>query len=553
MNVLIPSAKIVPEELQNLGKLPAIIYPVGQGSTLDYLLEQYEGKADILRILCYEMADEVERRLSSFRSEKIRFQRLERLGDLGETIYAGLEETHAPVVINFADTIVMDRMPEGTLDGFFCAEDYPSDIWTFFECEDGIITSILDKQKSFGDGNRRKLFVGVFLISDQADLKNCLERSFQKRNPQMNTFYQALMQYSQIHPMQAVYTDNWFVIGHADKYYNSKLEVQAREFNHITIDKNRGILSKSSDDKEKLIGEIMWYLKLPEDIEYVRPRIFSYSTRFQAPYISMEYYSYHTVHELFLYGDLNYHQWRDIFERIRFIYRDFKRYSVCDGGTVRALKEVYLDKTLERMDRLRADNRFQNFFRMPVKVNGVLYLPLGEICRKLSEEIPQRLYDVEMFHIIHGDLCFSNIMIDSNFSFIKVIDPRGRFGAYDIYGDQRYELAKLFHSVDGRYDFIIKNLFELKVDAEHAELNYRIMDRKREFDLYKMFCSVFREEIGGDQEKIVLIEALLFLSMIPLHNENLEHQYAMLATGVELLHRVMDIRTEENGGNEYVS
>ena len=83
MNVLIPSAKIVPEELQNLGKLPAIIYPVGQGSTLDYLLEQYEGQADILRILCYEMADEVERRLSSFRSEKIRFQRLERLGDLG--------------------------------------------------------------------------------------------------------------------------------------------------------------------------------------------------------------------------------------------------------------------------------------------------------------------------------------------------------------------------------------------------------------------------------------------------------------------------------------
>ena len=59
MKVVIPSAKVVPEELQSLGKLPAIIYPVGQGIVLDYLLEQYEGDAKSIRIICFEMADEV--------------------------------------------------------------------------------------------------------------------------------------------------------------------------------------------------------------------------------------------------------------------------------------------------------------------------------------------------------------------------------------------------------------------------------------------------------------------------------------------------------------
>lgn len=103
-----------------------------------------------------------------------------------------------------------------------------------------------------------------------------------------------------------------FDIGHEDKYYNSKLEVRAREFNHITIDKNRGILKKTSDDKDKFIGEIKWYLKLPADVEYVRPRIFDYSTSYVNPYVSMEYYAYHTVHELFLYGDLTLQQWVDI-------------------------------------------------------------------------------------------------------------------------------------------------------------------------------------------------------------------------------------------------
>lgn len=542
MKVLIPSAKIVPEELQKLGKLPAIIYPVGQGIAFDYLLEQYEAQADTIQIMCYEMADEVTGRLSAYKSDKIRIQCLDQMGDLGDTIYDGLQDTHTPVIINFADTIVMDRLPDTAEDSFFYSEDYPSDIWTFFECDHGEITSIRDKQEWLDTKVRRKLFVGVFRISDEADFKACLEEAFQKDEWEMNTFYLALMLYSRIHPMQAVHTENWFDLGHVDKYYNSKLEVKAREFNHITIDKNRGILRKCSDDKDKFIGEILWYLKLPADIEYVRPRIFSYSTSYHEPYISMEYYSYHTVHELFLYGDLNYHQWLDVFERIRFIYNDFKRYSVCDGGIRAALKEVYLDKTLGRLEKLRQDTGFAEFFRKPVRVNGTEYLSLDGILKRLTEEIPGRLYDVDTFHIIHGDLCFANIMVDSNFSFIKVIDPRGKFGTYDIYGDQRYELAKLFHSVDGKYDFIIKDLFELEADAENAGIRFRILDRKREFDLYEVFGTVFREEIGCDKEKIELIEALLFLSMIPLHGESKEHQYAMLATGIEILDRIMDIR-----------
>lgn len=546
MKLLIPSAKIVPEELQNLGKLPAIIYPVGQGITFDYLLEQYEAQAEAIEILCYEMAEEAAARLSAYKSEKIRVRCLDRLGDLGDTIHAGLRDTHTPVVINFADTIVMDRLPDTAKDSFFYSEDYPSDIWTFFTCDDGVITSICDKQEGLDTKVRQKLFVGVFRFSDEADFKDCLEEALRNRDRRMNSFYQALMAYSRRHPLEAVRTENWFDIGHADKYYNSKLEVKAREFNHIVIDKKRGILRKSSDDKEKFIGEILWYLKLPADIEYVRPRIFSYSTGYNEPYISMEYYSYHTVHELFLYGDLNYHQWLDIFERIRFIYSDFKRYSVRDSGIQAALKEVYLDKTLSRLERLRQDERFAAFFHKPMKINGTAYLPLDEVLKKLSEEIPKRLYDVDTFHIIHGDLCFANIMVDSNLSFIKVIDPRGKFGTYDIYGDQRYELAKLFHSVDGKYDFIIKDLFELHADMQEAAITFHILDRKRDFDLYEAFQTVFKEEIGCDKEKIELIEALLFLSMIPLHGESGKHQYAMLATGVELLDRVMEIRMEKS-------
>lgn len=109
-------------------------------------------------------------------------------------------------------------------------------------------------------------------------------------------------------------------------------------------------------------------------------------------------------------------------------------------------------------------------------------------------------------------------------------------------GDTRYELAKLFHSVDGKYDFIIKDLFEVSYDLENASLTHSIQDRKRDFDLYKVFLEIFKNEIGDDIKKIELIEALLFLSMIPLHGESLRHQMVMLGTGLDILNRVEDIK-----------
>lgn len=51
--------------------------------------------------------------------------------------------------------------------------------------------------------------------------------------------------------------------------------------------------------------------------------------------------------------------------------------------------------------------------------------------------------------------------------------------------------------------------------------------------------------IGDNRQKIELIEALLFLSMVPLHHESRRHQYAMLATGILLLDRVFSINLGE--------
>ena len=172
---------------------------------------------------------------------------------------------------------------------------------------------------------------------------------------------------------------------------------------------------------------------------------------------------------------------------------------------------------------MKQNDNFKNFFKNEISVNGKKYQSLESIMKLLEVEIPNMLYDVDEFHIIHGDLCFANIMIDTNLSFIKVIDPRGKFGKFDI------------------YDFIIKDMFHVAYNVDDATITYSIIDRKRNFDLYELFVEVFAEEIAGDIKKIEFIEALLFLSMIPLHGESLQHQMVMLGTGLEILNRVINI------------
>ena len=536
--LLIPSAKIVPESLQNLGKLPAVIYPVSQRIVFDYLYTQYADISDSIKVMCYENSEDVIKKLAPY-GAKVVVNVLDELRDLGYTIYRGLDDESGTVIINFADTIVTDNINGFDGDCFFYSEDYFSEAWTFFSMKDGnhgAFTSITDKKKIDSD-NKAKLFVGVFKILDPVLFRECLEHAFNEPDNEISSFYQALSEYNNIRPFTAIKTGDWFDTGHADKYFNSRLEVSAREFNHITIDRARGILYKSSDNKDKFIHEIKWYLKLPSDLEYTHPRIFNYSMHYSKPFISMEYYSYHTIHELFLYGDLNFHQWQDIFLRIRSVCNDFMRYTVKGNDIQSALEDMYLTKTLERLDILRSSKNFSSFFEDTIIINGKEYPPLNKICGLLKKYIPELLYNCDNFSIIHGDLCFANIMIDSSLSFIKLVDPRGNFGNYDIYGDPRYDLAKLLHSIDGKYDFIIKDLFRINFDPAINAINYEINNT---FDL----CSIFNDIFKPDMNSLKLIESLLFLSMIPLHKESLNHQLVMLATGIEILNQAINLTKE---------
>jgi choline kinase len=548
--LLIPSAALIPLEMRKkLGEIPAILFPLDGIPLLDHLYRQYKEIVDKIYLVVYKKKELIINYVQT-KELNIEIVELDRLQDLGYTILCGLDKIikqpeNEGVYINFADTLIYDSLDMLSEDSCFYVNGAFNEVWTFFQLDDkNRIVKLYDKQVMTQESVTKDFpfFVGCFYLKNVDVFYNCLIKSDHDKCSDTDSFYTALQEYSGLQHLLFPFAQKWFDVGHKENYLKAQTGVQSRSFNTIEIDESRGILKKTSLNKEKFINEINWYLKLPSKLQYLTPRIYKYSTSMIKPYVEMECYGYNTLHELFLYGKLPLYKWQNIFEKLLFIIKDMSRFTVdSPAASTEAMRDIYITKTLSRLESIKSSQDFLIFFDNPIMINGKNYHSLSYYIEILPQIIEEELLNSsdKKFNIIHGDLCFSNILLEENHGFMRIIDPRGEFGAFDIYGDPRYEMAKLLHSIEGKYDFIIEDMFKLEKDG--TSLSF-IIPQKTD-DLLKVFCDVFSTELQA-YSKIRLIESLLFLSMIPLHSDNILRQYAMLATGIMLLENVLEEKND---------
>jgi hypothetical protein len=173
-------------------------------------------------------------------------------------------------------------------------------------------------------------------------------------------------------------------------------------------------------------------------------------------------------------------------------------------------------------------------------INGNIVPTLRQIVEECLSKI--RKCDARI-GVLHGDLCLSNILFESRLGRIKVIDPRGlnAKGQFSFYGDLRYDLAKLTHSVIGLYDHILAGTYSLEreygADLCSFELEIHVDERVR--SVQNAFID--REFLLGlNPLDVMPITILLFLSMLPLHADEPRRQDALLANALRLYAFFMD-------------
>lgn len=355
---------------------------------------------------------------------------------------------------------------------------------------------------------------------EQKDLLNVVEDLYSKNN------------------MQFEYSE-WIDCGHELNFYDAKAKlISSRSFNSIKIETIVGVITKSSKNIKKFNDEIRYIELIPKEIKIFFPSIYS-DVRLDSDCASvkMEYYGYSTLAEYMLYWNIKNYVWEKIFQAIYIVLTRFKQYKYSIGFN--AYYDFYFNKTLNRVDEFKKQlSNFDDLFTSEVIING-RKLKNFDILEPLIELKINKLYSENDFCIMHGDLCFNNILYDIRSGIIRLIDARGSFGdsCIGIYGDIKYDLAKLSHSIIGGYDFIVNNLFSLEIN--NNLFTYSIMQRENYQELVRL-NEVLIEQLGYKKEDILFLVGLLFISMCSLHNDDTNRQITMYLHGITLLNDYID-------------
>lgn len=135
--------------------------------------------------------------------------------------------------------------------------------------------------------------------------------------------------------------------------------------------------------------------------------------------------------------------------------------------------------------------------------------------------------------VMHGDFCLSNILYNSRARRICVIDPRGYIlgSGSSIFGDIRYDLAKLWHSLGGLYDLIIAGHYQFEGKTPY-DFNLSFPSGPH----HNWVQEDFLQRLPAETNKLEIqsLTVLLFVSMLPLHADRPDRQKAFIANAARL-------------------
>ncbi len=266
---------------------------------------------------------------------------------------------------------------------------------------------------------------------------------------------------------------------------------KCRPFNKIKIEEN--ILVKEAIDakgRELAKREYAWYEKASKNKVTILPRIYEKNP------LKMEYIKGKNVYE----SILSHEEKKDILRKLISALKEIHNSEQIPADSF-SLKEAYFNKTMNRISRV--ENLVPFARDRYIDING-------RRCRNIfyhRHELEKKLEKLkcERFCFIHGDCTFSNIMLRENGEPV-LIDPRGYFGYTELYGDVRYDWAKLYYSIVGNYDRF--NLKDFWLDITDKEVKLKIASNHWEDMEEELF-----DLTGADKEEIRLLHAIIWLSL----------------------------------------
>lgn len=506
--ILISSAAYVEQDLSvEVGRIPPAFLPIGNKRLYEYqvdLLKKYDSEIYLSLPATYELAAHDKKELEALGVHIIFVPEGLTLGNSIVFSWSSSGRQFDNFTILHGDTLYLEHNLQ-PLDCILVHENEGAYRRGQVQFES---TSSNEHYSSDFVDSEKMVISGFFRFSNPPKLiQGILENS--------GDFVRGVQSYHSNVGLSDITDGEWLDFGHLNSFFNSRSKMTTqRSFNALRIDPRR--VTKLSEDKMKMRAESNWFNSIPMPMRLHTPALISdYEEESGVGRYSLEYLYLLPLNDLMVFGHLPDSIWRKIIESAGKIIQDFSSYRSSEIN-LDDLDKLYLAKTKQRL----AEIDSWTFVKgRPEEFNFDSSIALAERASSLISKVNE-----EQVCIVHGDFCFSNLLYDSRIQSLKLIDPRGL--TYDrklsIYGDRRYDVAKFFHSLIANYDYIIASRYEL----QDAELVF--FKNEKSLFLYEEFERVFSKELGFDMKEIIAINIHLFLSMLPLHSDRPDRQWAML-------------------------
>jgi len=514
--ILITSAAYVVPEIRNeLGFIPPCFLPIGNRRLLELQVETirtyFKDRIVVSLPESYLLSKSDEKLLRALDLDLIEVPDVFNLSESVSYALKMLDHNDLTIRILHGDTLIFDLPKE--LD-IICVGNPSGDYdWEI-------------ESASMSEDVNEMVWSGFFTFSNKHELIKAFSRSG-------SNFVKAVRSYGKLNAVNPKVCYEWLDFGHVNSYFFSRSKITTqRSFNNLVIE--NCVVYKSGGNISKIQAEEYWYRNVPPAIKKYAPQLLdSGIADDKSHFYSMEYLPFLPLNELFVYGRNSLRFWNRQFTLLNSFFEESRltlTFSSAEIDEVSLAAHIlYGDKTIKRLNKF-IKTSWRSLGTIMCSHGGVDFslLDIRNDCISRAKARPITA------SIIHGDLCFSNILYDSRLDRIKIIDPRGLSGVgqKSIYGDQKYDLAKLVHSVIGLYDFIISGQYSFYTDQDGFEaVRFDIDDHI--ISIQELFLSkILNDKITF--QNIMAIVVLLFLSMLPLHADNTSRQNAMLLNAVRL-------------------
>lgn len=301
---------------------------------------------------------------------------------------------------------------------------------------------------------------------------------------------------------------------------------------------NRVRKEASNERMQKLVDEVSFIENIPNEFKKYFPEIVYHGVEDGKSFYEMAHYNLPSLRRLIFSKRVSGEDVLYWLEKITTFSMDLHRHETLEIPDT-YMQEMHWDRFWTRKAELENKSPiFQELFSSDsIQINGVDYSNAQVVVKALQEKENDFIPDF-IGRWSHSDLHFSNVLIDIPNDTFRCVDPRG----YD-YCDPYYDFGKLWHSVNGKYEMVANEMWEVEGNDYQLDRNYyfNFLESLKPDVKEKIFRRFSTDDsFENSFKRIEFNEAMHFITLVPfqlVHDGVEKKARVAYFIGVELLNK----------------